>query len=140
MSAGRRRGWLGLFLVVAVAATSCRGARFDQPDLAYASFLSALRQGEAKAAYECLSSESKRLYEERARELARASGGSLHEDPAMLAFGTGVRPQKPDTIKVVQVEKETALVEVTVGGRVSTQAMVREGTRWMVDLSGAIKK
>jgi hypothetical protein len=132
----------------------CREPKWDKPEDAYTSFAQAVRIGRAKlsagdekagraelkTAYEALSGPTRTAIEERSKEISSTSGGAVKDDPVLLAFVTGVKPEPLEAVRTLHEEGAAATVSVTVGGKTVEQKMVKEGERWKVDLSEAFKK
>ncbi len=118
----------------------CQKPQFDTPEQAYSSFALLLQRGDLQGAYDALSKGSKDLIEARARALSEASGGAVHDEPATLAFATGVKPLPLTEVKLVRQEGDQAVVAVTSGGQTREQSLVREQHRWCVDLSQILPK
>lgn len=126
--------WL-LWLLLVLGLTACNRYRWDTPEAAYASFARAVQRGEYQVAYQALSAETRQAIAVRSREISQASGGALKDDPAVLAFASGVKPTPVSEVKVVKREDQVATVAVTAGGATQQQRMVKEGEQWKVDLS-----
>jgi hypothetical protein len=119
---------------------SCRGYTADRPEDAYTSFSRAVIRNEHAKAYAFLSKETQALLSERAKEISSASGGAIPNDPALLALASGMRSSALTEVKVIKQEGDIATIAVTAGGQTREQRMVKEGERWAVDLTEALKK
>lgn len=122
-------------------APECGRARYDRPDEAYRSFSSALRRSELKTAWDALSTDTRKAMESRSKAAAEASGGSVKDEPMLMFFASGYKPLPQGELKVSKEEGQTAVVEVAIGdgGSTQSQRMLKEGDRWVVDLTEAFK-
>ena len=140
MKLGYQWGMVRLWVICAACIlAACGRPRWDRPDEAYKAFSAAVRKGELQAAYAGLSSPSRQAIEARAKEVARASQGSVKDDPVLMLFASGYKPLPQGEVKVASENGPSAVVEVTVNGTAQTQRMSKEGERWTVDLADAFK-
>jgi hypothetical protein len=131
------KAWCAMALLVALA--GCGRPRWDKPDEAYKSFSAALRKNDYQTAWSDLSSDTKKAIEDRAKTVAAAAGGTVKDDPMLMFFASGYKPLPQGDVKVVSEESQSAVVEVAVGSTTSSQRMHKEGDRWTVDLTDALK-
>ncbi len=130
------RAFAPMFALVLLA---CPPApRADRPEEAYLAFTQALQRGNAKGAWELLSTPTRKAFQTQAKEISRASGGAVSADPMRLAFAVPGKAPVVTEVKAVQVEGDEATVAVTAGGRTQEQRMVKEGASWKVDLQAAL--
>lgn len=116
------------------ALAGCREQPPSTPEAAYRAFASALRAGDRAAAYAALSEPTREAIEARATQIAEASKGMVKNDPAVMLFQSGTRPEPLGEVKVLEQHDTTAVLEVG-GARVT---MVRDTAgRWRVDLHDA---
>jgi hypothetical protein len=129
--------WLVLILVVA----ACDRPAPRTPEAGYRTFAEALRRGESKAAWACLSKPTQALMEAKAKELFEATRGLIRNEPALLLFQTGMRPGAVGEVSVVSTDGGTAVLQVAGSDSSSTQVtMQRDGDRWLVDLSDILQE
>lgn len=124
-------GWpLGLLVVYACARPT---PVVQGPDEAYSSF-ARLAQRDPRSAYEMLSKRTRELLSARAKELSGAADGSIVDDPIELFFSRPERPAPLGDVKVLKAEGDRAVLEVTAGGKAGQVEMVKEDSKWSVDL------
>jgi hypothetical protein len=131
-------------LVLSLAA--CRGDRVDAPEEAYRTFSNAWKRSELPVMWESLSPDTRKLLEDRTREVAALSKGAIKDDPKspeklpqLLAFASGVKQQPITDLKVLTADGAVAMLEVTEGAVKRQQKMVKVGDRWYVDLTESLK-
>src|SRR5687768_14786898 len=101
---------------MALFATACTAPRWDEPELAYASFARLVKRGgpgDWKMAYEALSEPTRSVIEARSKQISQATGGAVKDDPVLLTFATGVRPAEVTQVKVLDRQDSVATVSVT---------------------------
>lgn len=130
-----------LTLTLAGALSGCSRPRWDKPDEAYKAFSGALRRNEIKTAWDGLSEGTRKAAEARSKEVSKASGGSVKDEPMIMFFASGYKPLPQGELRVAKEEGQTAVVEVAIsdGGVTQSQKMVKEGDRWVVDLTEAFQ-
>jgi hypothetical protein len=127
-------------VLVCLALVGCNRPTWSTPDGAYASFARAVKKGEYNLAWGALSHASRTALENRAKELAAASGGALEDDPKALFFGSPEQPQPIRTIEVVGEEGDVARLSVTPeAGPPREVRMLKESGAWKLDVSHALK-
>ena len=144
-------------MAVAFAACDRRVSAPKGPEAVYFDFARALRTHEPKAAYGLLSKTSRDAIEARAKLIAAAAPGMVHEDPMVMVLQSGVLPKDIGEIKVLSQNEHSAIVEVGAPDARSQVKLVREssasvatpeqqgqqgqqgqeGARWAVDVSEA---
>jgi hypothetical protein len=134
-------------LLVLFSLAACRGDRVDAPEEAYRTFTAAWKRSELPAMWDSLSPDTRKLLEDRTREVVAASKGAIKDDPKappdrlpqLLAFASGVKAQPITDLKVLETHEAMAMLEVTEGGVKRQQKMVKVGERWYVDLTESLK-
>ncbi|MGQ0505519.1 MAG: hypothetical protein ACT4TC_09380 [Myxococcaceae bacterium] len=126
-----------VFLVLLLSA--CNRPRYDTPVNAYLTFSRAVQKDDLRGAFKALSTSTRDVLSEKAKELAKVSGGSMREEPAVHLFSPGVRPPEVTKVDVVKEEGGTALLKVESAGKTQEVHMVREAEEWRVDLSQTLK-
>ncbi len=127
-------------LLLLLSATACNRPRFDTPLNAYLSFTRLLQKEDLKGAYQALSTATRTELEARSQALAKASGGSLRNEPIFHLFTPGLRPSEVTNVEVVKEEADSAVLGVQSGGQRQEVKMVREAEGWRVDLSEQLKR
>jgi hypothetical protein len=127
-------------VLLGVLASGCERPQPRTPEAGYTIFLEALRKGDARGAWSQLSRSSQLVVEARAKLVSDASrqadGGVLiKNDPAAMLFQSGMRVTPPASVTVTANDGGAAMLEVGSGQQI---AMVREGERWLVDLSATL--
>ncbi len=120
--------------------SACERPQPRTPEAGYAIFIEALRKGDARGAWAQLSRPTQVAMEARAKVVSEASrladGGVLiKNDPAAMLFQSGTRVGPLGALTVTSNDGGAAQLDVGAGQPV---AMVREGTRWLVDLSATL--
>lgn len=110
------------------------------PEAAWSRFSEALRQADAKVAWDSLSKASRAELETRSKAVSEASHGVVKDDPQAMLFQSGVRPREITAAKRLTADEREATLEITVGGRNEQVHLVQEDGAWRVDLAGAIKE
>lgn len=129
-----------LFLLTALT-TACPSPKSQRPDAAYQAFAAALTRGDWKTSWNSLSKPTRAAIEERQKKASDLTGGAVPKDAMLTFFASGYKPRPIDSIRVVSEEGDTAVIEIRIGdaGDVHTQTLVREGDRWVVDLTEQFK-
>jgi hypothetical protein len=128
-----------LFAVL-VLCSACLRAQSDDPAEAYQAFVHGAQKGDAKTAYDALSSASKAVIEARLHALAAASDGGVRDDPGALLFAQIRRPEPLGEVTVAHKEADSAVLKVSSpGGRTAEVHLVKEGNVWKVDLAAALQ-
>jgi hypothetical protein len=116
----------------------------NTPQGSYLSFAEALRRGDSKGAWGLLSKPTQAAMEARARRISEASrlpgadGGVLiKNEPALMLFQSGNRPGPIGEVALQSSDAGAAVL--TVGADHQAISMVREGERWVVDLSATLQ-
>jgi hypothetical protein len=128
-------------LALAIALTGCR-AEVPTPEAALSQFVQDVRTRRAAAVWAGLSAASRAELERRAQAIAEATGAPVEKDPARLLFTDLelVAIDKPEAVTVVSPVGSEVMLQVSLaGGRSARLRMVREGTRWKVDLLGSFE-
>ncbi len=132
----------GLTLWVMLCACE-RAPAPSTPVGSYLGFAEALRRGDSKSAWASLSKPTQAAMEARARRISEASrlpgdGGVLiKNEPALMLFQSGNRPGPIGEVTLQSTDGGAALL--TVGAGHQAISMVREGERWVVDLSATLQ-
>jgi hypothetical protein len=120
----------------------CNRPRFDNPVDAYVSFARAIQKGELQLAWEALSTETRAVFEQRAKAVSDASGGAVRADPIALVFS----PAPPAPMKHPRVSREEGegVVILEIEGEQPDEPalirMVREPSGWKLDLRDSLKQ
>jgi type IV secretory pathway VirB6-like protein len=123
-----------LLLLLALSLEGCEApAAAAGPETAFSAFSDALRRGDARTAYDALSSSTHTAVEARARAISEASKGVIKNEPAALVFQSGVKPQAAGEVKLVRQDDASAVLAV--GSPPSEVHLLKENGRWVVDLS-----
>jgi hypothetical protein len=127
-----------LFLV------ACERPAPNTPVASYRTFAEALRRGDSKTAWAQLSKPTQAVMEARAKKISEASrlpdpdaGVLIRNEPALMLFQSGNRPAPIG--EVVLASSDAGAAVLTVGSDHQSIAMVREGERWVVDLSATLQ-
>ncbi len=140
-----RTAALLLLLGLALGTSAC--SRPDRtPEGAVQLFRRAAYEGNVAAAYQLLSSSSRRELEERAR-LANAQAGAARplKPEDLLALGREPSSREAPQVRVLDVQGDHARVELVVGGKGTVQGavvtpqrevleLIREGGAWRIVL------
>lgn len=121
------------------AALSARCGNSGDPVQAYLDFQSALRKGEAQAAWAGLSSDTRAALEKRSHEVSEASGGAIKDDPQALFFGAASRSQDVTEVKLIDRQGERATLSARAGDRAQVVKLVKEADGWKVDLTDSLR-
>lgn len=130
----RALAWMVLGGLLSVG---CKKPPADHPVDAYLAF-ARVADKKPKAGYDALSKKTRELLEARAKMLADASGGSIANDPAEIFFSRPGKAPPVGDVKVLEQTAEAAKLSVTADGKTQEVKMVREDSRWRVDLSDAV--
>lgn len=125
---------LGLIAIAVLALSGCQRARWDTPVEAFRSFQLSLKKGDARAAWEALSRDSRGRIESRLKAVARASGGVVPEEAAAMALATGLKAEPVGEVSLKESSGDTAVVVVKLKDQAREQRMVREDGKWRLDL------
>jgi hypothetical protein len=125
---------LGLIAVVVLAAAGCQRPRWDTPVDAFRTFQISLKKGDAKAAWDGLSRDSRGRIEARLKSVAAASGGVVPEEAAAMALATGLKGDPIADVTLKESSGDTAVVVVKLKDVEREQKMVREDGKWRLDL------
>ncbi len=123
-------------LALAVAALPGCQSRDLPPDATYRALVRAVAEKDEGAAWELLSSATRRRLEERARVAAAAAPGVVAPDARSLLVGDAalaVRPPRAITVASAAPDRTVLRVEPP-GGPAQDVVLVREGGAWRVDL------
>lgn len=106
----------------------------DHPVDAYLAFARAAER-DPKSGYEALSKKSREVLAEKTKQLSDAADGSILNEPAYVFFGRPGKAPAIADVKLVEEQGDVATLKVTAGGQVEDVKMVREDSRWRVDLT-----
>lgn len=115
----------------------CKKAPADHPVDAYLAFTSSADRN-PKAGYDALSKKTRELLAAQAKTLSEASGGSIKNEPAEIFFSRAGRAAPVGDVKLVEQTGDSARISVTAEGKSQFVKMVREDSRWRVDLSDVV--
>lgn len=124
-------------LVAGLALSGCHKAPADHPVDAYLAFTNVADRN-PKAGYEALSKQTRELLAAKAKTLSEASGGSIKNDPAEIFFSRAGRAAPVGDVKLLEQNAGSARISVTADGKTQQVMMVREDSRWRVDLSEVV--
>ncbi|MBS1149924.1 MAG: lipoprotein, partial [Myxococcaceae bacterium] len=127
-------------MLLLLALAGCRSDRTDTPDDAYRLFSSALKRSDVNTAWDSLSPPTRALLEQKSKEISDASKGAIKNDPKLLTFVSGVKVQPIGEVKVLKIEGELAVLEVTDPAGKREQKMAKIGNRWYVDLTDTLQR
>jgi hypothetical protein len=131
-----KRTALVLLLALAVPATGCNRPDFSRPVEAYLSLARALQKGDAKTAWNAVSTPTRERLEKRAKEISAGSGGALREEPAALFFGASYDRRPVKEVKLLREEGNVAILSVVPDeGPPREVRMVKEEDGWKLDAS-----
>lgn len=124
-------------VAVAVLLTACNRPNWETPVSAYTSFSRAVEKRDINTAWNALSPQTKKILEERSKEIHVASDGGVVNSPK-IAFFSG--PQTAPAVKEITVVRqegnEATLSVVPQEGPATEVRMVRDDTgAWKIDLS-----
>jgi hypothetical protein len=127
---------LGFFAIAALAFLSgCQRPKWDTPVDGFRSFQLALKRGDAKAAWDAISKESRGRIEAKLKAVALASGGVIPEgEAAAMALATGLKSEPLGDVTLKEASGDAAVVLVKVKDTPREQHMVREDGKWRLDL------
>jgi hypothetical protein len=136
-----RLGWVLLHLLLLFGMNACdrREARAPE-ELGYRVFADAVRRGDSAAAWANLSQETQALMNAKAKAISEASKGVVKNEPALMMFQSGIRPPPLGDVKMIESDGGAAMLEGSATGEAQRIRMVREGGRWVVDLSDIFRE
>ena len=132
-----RLGWL--LLLFGINACDRREARAPE-EAGYRVFADAVRRGDSAAAWANLSQETQALMNAKAKAISEASKGVVKNEPALMMFQSGIRPPPLGDVKMIESDGGAAVLEGSATGEPHRIRMVREGGRWVVDLSDIFRE
>jgi hypothetical protein len=131
-----------IVLTACVLLGACRPTEENAPASAYEEFAQAFDQREFSKAWELLSTPTRDVLTQQAREIAAFRHLPPPGDGRELAFGDILLGHhKVKSVEVANREERRAVLSVTddAGSRQSV-TVVREGPSWRVDLTGALQQ
>lgn len=131
-----RPAFAALFLG-GVILVGCNKPPADHPVDAYLAF-ARVADKNPKAGYDALSKKTRELLDAKAKMLSDASGGSIQNEPAAIFFSRPGNAAPLGDVKLLEQTAEAARISVTADGKTREVKMVREDSRWRVDLSDAV--
>jgi hypothetical protein len=139
----RQKPGFGLALnALLLFAAGCRSSVVEPntPEQAYVAFAKAVRMGELETAWASLSTPTRTLLAARSKDISEKSMGLIQDEPSRIFFQSGLKPQKEiGPVKIVTESDTQATLEIQgMDGREKI-TLLKEGTRWTVDLTSALK-
>jgi hypothetical protein len=125
---------LGIIAVAVLGLSSCQRPKWDTPVDAFRSFQLSLKKGDARAAWDSLSRDSRGRIEARLKAVAQASGGVIPEEAAAMALATGLKAEPVGEVTLKETAGDSAVVLVKLKDAEREQRMVREDGKWRLDL------
>lgn len=121
------------------AASGCRREPPNSPEAAYRGFIDALQKGNTKRAWDSLSPSTRQRAGERSKAIAEASKGVVRDEPELLLF-QGTRPAPITEISQVSADDDSALLKVATASGSTEVKLVKDGGKWLVDLSESLER
>lgn len=139
--------WL-LVLLALPGPFACERRPRTDAEAGFRAFSDALRRRDEKAAWALVAEKSRAALQAKSKALHEASGGSIRDEPALLAFLTHQRPQPLLEVTTVEPGEARAVLQVKTcqvplderlqcpEGQVVQErvTMLKEAQRWAVEL------
>ena len=132
---------LSPLLLLVTLLVACDRPAPRTPEAGYRAFADAVRRGESKPAWAALSKGTQSRLEARSKAISEASKGLIRDEPALMLLQSGIRPAPSQEITVKTVTSDGGTATLEVAGNSGTQqiTMIRDGDRWLVDLSDVVQ-
>jgi hypothetical protein len=121
---------------VVLVLAGCNQPRWDTPEDAYLSFVTAMQKGDSRTAWMTLSAQSKQALEARARAVSEATSGAVKPNPQPFFFGGGFDTAPVKAVRRVSQEGNAARLSVVgEGGAEREVSMIKEPEGWRLDVT-----